>query len=311
MGIRSHLKAVLQRWRGQPEQVELSFPQLIRCSHQPTYFQAVQQLRSAAMAPQCIPGQRALFVAGQGRGGTTALGELLNISAQIALYHELYPPDRLEGYQPADLSPEAVEARLKTVGDQCGSSRLFGRTAANSAILSKAATARYVGDKRPYFQFCAEATYDNFQPGAVITVVIDRALEDVCRSAHRRAINPEDQAWPLEHGIDWAIGLYNASCRQMAHLKLHRPEIFKTFLFVRYEKVLGDVAHAQQLFHSLGIALNPEERLRLEEFIHNSRAWVERQQPRDELAKRIERRIKRKMDQDAQEQYATISGIRR
>jgi tetratricopeptide (TPR) repeat protein len=283
----------------------LSLRDTIAYAHLPGYFGDLQSLRSKRSGPRGEGvGKNVLFVAGLGRSGTSALGQLLNLSAAIELYTELYDPGRLNGYEPEDFQLPRLRAAL-AVHRQAGDGEL---------LAAKHAGSVWIGDKRPNLQFCLEASYDNFVPGhRLCTIYLQRDLRAVLRSSHRRSENREDLSWSLEHGLEHTVLLHNASCRQLIDLQRRRPEVFASIEFVRYAEVFSDPACSQRLFQQLGVELSPAEQGRLSEFLAASAArtpasFKDGDEP-DALGARIEAVIARHLDREAERSLAAISGL--
>jgi hypothetical protein len=249
-------------------------------------------------------GKNVLFVAGLGCSGTSALGQVLNISTANELYTELYDPGRLNGYQPVDFQLPRLQAALAR-HRQPGDAALFA---------AKHECSQWIGDKRPNLQFCLEASYDNFVPEhRLCTLYIQRDLRAVLRSSHRRSENRKDLSWSREHGLEYTVLLHNASCRQLIDLHRRRPDVFASILFLNYEELFSDPACSQRLFQRLEVELSPEESGRLSRFLGAS---MERLQtgPRnsshpDELDGRIDAVIARHLDREAQHTLAALSGL--
>jgi hypothetical protein len=283
----------------------LSLRDVIAYAHLPVFFSDLQSLRTRSDGPRGeTVGKNVLFVAGLGRSGTTALGQLLNISAAIELYTELYDPGRLNGYEPADFQlPRLREAlaRHRQPGDA-------------GLLATKHEGSRWIGDKRPNLQFCLEASYDNFAPEhRLCTLYIQRDLPAVLRSSHRRSENREDLSWSLEHGLEHTVLLHNASCRQLIDLQRRRPEVFASIQFVNYGAVFSDPTCSQRLFRQLGVELSPAEQGRLSQFLAvsaaRSRAGPTSGAEADALSAQIEAVIARYLDRDAEHTLAAISGL--
>jgi hypothetical protein len=283
----------------------LSLRDVIAYAHLPGFFSDLQTLRTRRSGPRGESvGKNVLFVAGMGRSGTSALGQLLNISAAIELYTELYDPGRLNGYEPADFQLPRLRAALaghRQPGD-------------GALLAAKHAGSQWIGDKRPNLQFCLEASYDNFAPGhRLCTIVLQRDLRAVLRSSHRRSENREDLGWSLEHGLEHTVLLHNASCRQLIDLQRRRPDVFASIVFVTYAEVFGDPACSQGLFQRLGVELSQAEQGRLSRFLAASAARPPTSPPAssdpDALDARIEAVIARHLDREAERRLAAISGL--
>ena len=154
---------------------------LISYSSDPDYFNIIQSQRSK-IPKRYESSKKYIFIAGLGRSGTTALGKLLNKSSMIAMYTELHNHYRINGYCQSDLSEEVVSKKLKSDPHRDS----------NKLILAKSKNAKLIGDKRPYFQFCAESSFDNLGIENTKCLFIDRSLIDICRSSQKRSEDPND-----------------------------------------------------------------------------------------------------------------------
>ena len=283
----------------------LSLRDMIAYAHLPSFFSDLQSLRTRSDRRRGERvGKNLLFVAGLGRSGTTALGQLLNISAAIELYTELYDPSRLNGYQPEDFQLPRLRAALAS-HRQPGDAELFA---------AKHEGSRWIGDKRPNLQFCLESSYDNLVPEhGLCTIYIQRDLRAVLRSSHRRSENLEDLSWSREHGLEHTVLLHNASCRQLIDLHRRRPEVFASIQFVTYAEVFSDPACSQRLFRQLGVELSLAEQGRLSAFLAASAARTQSGpssgSEADALGAQIEAVIARHLDRDAERTLAAISGL--
>ena len=268
---------------------------VIAYSYDPDYFKIIQSKREAQY-DDGKTNKKYLFVAGLGRSGTTALGGLLNISDSIAMYIELHPAYRINGYSHADFSEKEV-------------SRLSAKRKINyTKMFEKSLNASLVGDKRPSFQFCAESSFDNLGLDNTKCIFVDRSLVDICRSSHKRSVDPQD-GWSLIKGVEHAILSYNASCRQIIYLHDHRPEIFSSFLFPRYEDIFSSRESAIKLFDFCGVELSMEEVLGIEAFIESSQKYVGRTfDPSSTLERFIRESIISLLDYDASEHFCRLTG---
>src|SRR5690606_13906087 len=92
-----------------------------------------QQYGSAASP---IEERAFVFVSGMPRAGTTALGHLLNIRTDIALFTELHNP--YLAYAPSSFAPEIIAAKRRNLP-----------TVASEKLQTRAEGAVMIGDKRP------------------------------------------------------------------------------------------------------------------------------------------------------------------
>jgi tetratricopeptide (TPR) repeat protein len=300
------LDAYTSAYNGQPrlemndievKECALTTGDLISYSKVPQFFKLLQSKREKIKEGITFP-KSLLFVGGLGRSGTTALGGMLNISSNLEMYTELYPI-RINGYTPDDFSSETIAHKLK----------LFPYLI-NTNTFKRNQTSVCLGDKRPGFQFCLESTYDNFPLGKVKTIFIDRYLVDVCRSFHKRAENIKDTSWPMQNGIEHAVLVYNASCRQVIHLHDNRKEIMNEIYFANYEEVFTNLDSATKLFNFASLDLNEQESLQLQQYIDKSREIASKDRgTNSDLDKLICSKIKELLDYESHQRFCEITGI--
>lgn len=286
------------------EHYELTTRDIIAYSGDPEFFHTIQSRRKHKPSPDNPLKQltkKALFVAGLGRSGTTALGKALSISQAVEMYTELYPGLRLEGYRPSDFKRIPIANRISRSKNKHDNETILNERHDNSA---------FVGDKRPQFQFCIESTHDNFSPNQCTTVYIARDLASICKSAHARASNPSDHRWPAERGIEHTVLQYNASCRQIIHLYKNRKDIFKSVIFVWYADFFQSKERAHDLLEQIGIELTSDERLGFDGFMEHSSSKVNQSRAKNhQLAADIELAINTLLDRDAHRAFTTITGL--
>ncbi len=241
-----------------------------------------------------------IFVAGLGRSGTSALGNLLNISSEIEMYTELYDAMRVNGYSPKDFSP----SRLKIV---------LPKHPHPQQILQfeqKNNNSLWIGDKRPYFQFCLERTYDNISINHQMrTIFINRDLPSVLRSSHARSENLLDACWSLEHGIEHTLLVYNASCRQIIDLSIRRPDVFKSIMFVDYRKTFANIEYCKNIFDNIGVRLSESEVECVHNFVDSSSKFATRKVVSDDLSALIDAAIDRYLDREAHRLFGEVTGL--
>jgi len=120
--------------------------------------------------------ERYLFVSGVARSGTTALGRMLGMHRDVAMYIELYLPNY--GYIPQMFAPENIQMLCE--------SGLLTLNGNNRSIFKKSKNCRVVGDKRPGFITSAELTLLNFGRSEIKVVHILRNIYDVAASEQKR-----------------------------------------------------------------------------------------------------------------------------
>jgi tetratricopeptide (TPR) repeat protein len=283
---------------------QLNSKDMLAYSHDSRYFSCIQKKRSPFHQQKNFS-KNLLFVCGLGRSGTTAMGDLLSISHQVEMYTELFSYFRVDGYKAEDFSQSSIQRALCNHPHQARDQIIF---------QERHLSAKFVGDKRPGFQYCIQSTYDNFAPGQVTTVFMARDLFSVCKSSHQRSIKPGD-AWPIERGIEYVILDYNATIRQINYLYNHRQDVFESILFVLYSAVFASKDIALGIFDSLGLGLSLEESARLDEFIQesvdlvNSKSTklIETGSAEQLLNDYVNAAIERYVDVEAHQQFCRIS----
>lgn len=274
---------------------------LITYSGATGFFEIIQSKRSHRVKKH-ISSKNYLFIAGLGRSGTTALGSLMNIFSSVEIYTELYTPFRLDGYSPTCFS----EAKLRELAEINPRSNVI-----LNLFNQKHSCSKVIGDKRPYFEFCAESTFDNMDKESFKTIYMERSLIDICRSAYKRSVNPKDR-WSSEKGIEHTVLLFNASCRQILHLHDNRQDVFSRFIFVRYEQIFGSIECALSLIESCDIEYSPVEADQLDHFIQKSRPFLDKEiNPLDSVEIYIKDVIFRLLDRDVYERFANVTDIKR
>lgn len=201
---------------------------------------------------------RYLFISGLPRSGTTALMELLNLSADVALYDELYGP--WSGYGPTSFRlPNVFFAMAR---------RPWRERQMHQSVLEKSKVAGAVGEKSPLFVASAEKTLARFPPSTVKVVHIFRPILDVAASYQRRADDASDQ-WRADRGMQVAIDEMNRSNQRLLALD---PAVLAHFSFINYADLFFSVDRAMALFAELGVcdADSPELRRRVETFMDKS-----------------------------------------
>ena len=216
------------------------------------------------------------------------------------MYTELYDAMRVNGYSPKDFSP----SRLKIV---------LPKHPHPEQILQfeqKNNNSLWIGDKRPYFQFCLERTYDNISINHQMrTIFINRDLPSVLRSSHARSDNLLDACWSLEHGIEHTLLVYNASCRQIIDLSIRRPDVFKSIMFVDYRKTFANIEYCKNIFDNIGVRLSESEVECVHNFVDSSSKLATRKVVGDDLSALIDTAIDRYLDREAHRLFGEVTGL--
>ena len=276
-----------------------------------SYFSAIQAIKqrkekNLQIEQDCLSEKNYLFVAGLARSGTTALGIMLNISKSIELYTELYDPMRIEGYTANEFSAKAIQGKFSNRQNVEKERQIF---------QNKHSTSKYIGDKRPGFQFCLESTYDNLHASAkVAAIYLHRDIHSVARSYQMRKVknlrsSGINKGWNDMWDLRYAILYYNSSCRQILHLNKVRPDVYQAITFVSYNDVLSAVDRALSVFAGINIQLDAEELQRLESFIQHSSTFASREKKSDELGGEIDLAIDQLLDKKAHNEFCELTGM--
>jgi tetratricopeptide (TPR) repeat protein len=285
----------------------LSMRDMIAFSHLPRIFADLQTLRESTgrqAEPETLSelnGRSLLFITGHGRSGTSALCKMLNLCQQIEVYTELYDPARLNGYHPADFTAAALRQALAR----------HAHPRDRDLFQARHEHSRWIGDKRPNFHFCMEATFDHASDSGLSmrTIYIQRDLRSVLRSTHHRSENADDHHWSLEHGMEYTMLLHNATLRLFLDLHQRRPDVFASMIFLRYDQIFGTRGAGVSLLETLGVNPTPAEQQALTQFLRCSTPYAQRPDPADALAERADRVINTYLDREAQAAFGAISGL--
>lgn len=185
-----------------------------------------------AAAPSAPPAERRfLFIAGCPRSGTTALGDLLNVHARVAIGKERFKnvlnmPNLDPPYGPSYYTTERF-FDLRETDTNVRDDKLYKR------LADKYAACLYVGDKVPRYYARFNILSERF-PGARF-LVISRKIEEVAQSWEARAKNPSDH-WPEANGALKAVEHWNDANRKTVAW-LHR--LGDRMRVVHYERLFS------------------------------------------------------------------------
>ena len=184
-----------------------------------------------------------VFVSGMPRAGTTALGHLLSIRQDVALFTELHNPYLT--YAPNSFALDVVNAKR---------SRL--PSVATEQILERATEASFIGDKRPLFHYSIPHTLEMMKDYRLTVLHVLRNPVLVAASYQRRAADPEDEWDPLRD-LGNCIDEFNV----MHQFLLDWADIAVAqghqVIYVDYEQVFRDPDYAVGLFQAIGVT-DPE-----------------------------------------------------
>ena len=183
-----------------------------------------------------------LFVVGNARAGTTALGKLLNFSSQICLGIERYSLDE---------NVSALSFNKKHFFDPTSQDYLI-RSQFYEKIKSKFERAKYIGDKRPRFITSWRNTWLNLPQAKIIYIF--RNIYDVASSYNVRANNAAlgiDPSWSPHRDFSKAVRDWNEGLQEVNNL----VQSYEVYL-VKYEDFFVDLAKINRLFGYLKIELD-------------------------------------------------------
>jgi hypothetical protein len=205
---------------------------------------------------------KTIIVSGAARSGTTALGNILNISTKVATFIERFNP-RL-GYHPNMFQDKYLFPKdyQKLVH-----SKQYDK------LREKISNAKYIGDKRPLFFLSWDITALNYNPEDIRIVHIVRNIYDVAYSYNKRAINAingQDKHWEQSRGV-------YAACKEINILNkillkaLNDTSFKQSILLVKYEETFSSMNNIENIFHFLEINLEEKEKKDLNNFIEISK----------------------------------------
>lgn len=206
--------------------------------------------------------QKTLIVSGNPRSGTTALGDVLNLSDDIGLFLERY--NYTLGYHPNMFQEDYLFAPRFT-GTELSKQ--------NEALRKKVGQSKYIGDKIPRFFVSWPITAQNYDPKDIKIVHISRNIYDVAYSYEQRA------KWSRE-GLDtgW-LGNRDtfAACKEanVANLRtleaLNDPKFKDSIYVVEYETIYTSIDHFKELFTYLEVDWSENLQSKIETFLEKSK----------------------------------------
>jgi hypothetical protein len=212
--------------------------------------------------------QKTLIVSGNPRSGTTALGDLLNLSDDIGLFLERY--NYALGYHPNMFREEYLFSPIFTDTEL---------SKQNEALKKKIGHSKYIGDKRPRFFVSWPITVQNYEPDDIRIVHISRNIYDVAYSYEQRAKwarDGLDKGWFGNRGTLAACQEANvANLRTVEALK--DPEFKDSIYVVEYEKVYRSIDNFKKLFSYLEVEWTDGVQEKVEAFLEKSKGLEKKQ----------------------------------
>lgn len=233
-----------------------------------------------------------VFVSGMPRSGTTALGHLLNLSTEVALFTELH--NYYFTYAPSSFSPEMLARKHKV-----------RPTVISAEMIERAGKAAFVGDKRPLFHYALPHTLAAMADRQVTVFHLLRPVLHVAASYHARAANPED-IWEPLRDIGLCIDEMNVMHRfLLGQAAAPQGNPAHRLVFVDYHRVFSDTEYAAGLFTRLGAACGPALRAAIEAFQTKSAAVIARDRSIDPV---VIDSIARGLDMEAAREVSVLTG---
>ena len=236
--------------------------------------------------------KRFLFVSGMPRSGTTALGQLVNLSPDVVLFMELFP--KFFPYSPCSFDEEIL--KMATANDRHG----------NAGRIEKTRAATYIGDKRPLFHCTLPQTFENFVGHQVVVLHVLRSIRETCLSYVRRAENSADR-WNHMRSAEQCIHEINLMNRFIASYherNFASPE--HKFHLIAYERVFSDADYALSIFDLLGLPIRPELERDVKSFIEMSARIVGHKRERHP---KVDKAIAERLDLDAVRKVEEIAQV--
>ncbi|WP_069301060.1 sulfotransferase domain-containing protein [Neptunicoccus sediminis] len=234
-----------------------------------------------------------VFVSGMPRAGTTALGHLLNMSPDIALFTEIHIP--YLNYKPSSFSQEILEKRAVRLP-----------AGAPPKIVKKLSQAKLIGDKRPLFHYMLPQTLQAMREHRVTVFQILRSVLNVAVSYQNRANSPEDQWDPLRN-LNNAIDEFNVMHRFILEWESQgEMQPHHKIFYIDYSKVFTEMNCATGLFDCLGQTVDENLKHRIAQYIQHSNSIMAKER---RVEPEVLAQIRDRIDMNAACEVVKLTGI--
>ncbi len=242
-----------------------------------------------------LSNRKFVFVSGTPRSGTTALGHLLNLSDDVAMFTELHG-SKLP-YNQASFRKSFIDVTLET----------HRRKKVNAETREKIKNATYIGDKRPALYSRLEHTLDLLKDETVVVYHVVRSLPEVCQSYQARADNPDDRTWSVRRDHKEAIYEFNRMCRYFVERGSGGIYPNHKIVFAPYKEVFTTFDLAMELFDFLELSDREALTEKVRVFIAKSSAIAAKERS---VSSEIMASIEALGDLDAIRGYEELTGCR-
>jgi hypothetical protein len=182
------------------------------------------------------------FVSGMPRAGTTALGNLLNLSSDVAIFTEIHNPYLV--YAQDSFTQPILKSRIKNLP-----------AAAPKNMLEKSQEVAIIGDKRPLLHYVLPQIFSEMSAKSVTVFHILRSVAQIAESYQTRAENPNDNWDPLRD-LGNCIHELNVMHRFILDWDaLGQMHAAHKLIYVDYNRVFSEFDYAMELFDKLGIVI--------------------------------------------------------
>lgn len=205
------------------------------------------------------PSRGYIFVSGSPRSGTTALGKLLNLHPDVAIFTELY--SGLLGYHPT-----MFESSFISYARDRGNFSAFDAEE-NGKYFSMLGRMRFIGDKRPNFLFSINLTANWFFEKKMTIVHVVRDPFDVAASYNERV---RKGTWSENRDHLSAVSDMNMNNARALEFCDRLVGLNHKIIVLDYEFFWADRANAEGLFRELGLSLGCDIRERMDIFFSNA-----------------------------------------